>query len=353
MRNIALALILFFSTPVNEWTTLASLPEPVSNNAVASIVRKDRTLIFSFMGIGETKTYDSITRKAMVFDSRRNAWLNLPAVPGTVGRIAASAAAVNGQIILLGGYSVDAQGKEVTVNNVDIYTPGKDDPSQGYWAKGLPIPIPLDDTVAVVYNDRYVILVSGWSQTDNVSDVHVYDVLRDRWRHSTPIPGTPVFGHAGAISGKTIVYCGGAFKNSAWTQENGKPRYLVSDECWEGTITKEGRRIAWARLAKEHPGKAQYRIGAGASGKRIVFTGGTDNPYNYNGIGYNGIPSEPSPTSFAWNTASGTWEKLPDNPAPTMDHRGMVPSKEGLVTIGGMESGQKVSRRVSQLSLSK
>src|ERR1700704_6282150 len=120
MRNVALALILFFSTPVNEWTTLASLSEPVSNNAVASIVHKDRTLIFSFMGIGESKTYESITRKAMVFDSRRSAWQNLPPVPGTVGRIAASAVAVNGQVILLGGYSVDADGKEEPVHNLDI-----------------------------------------------------------------------------------------------------------------------------------------------------------------------------------------------------------------------------------------
>src|SRR5205807_129441 len=119
--------------------------EPVSNNAVASIVHKDRTLIFSFMGIGETKTSDAITRKALVYDSRRSAWLPLPPVPGTVGRIAASAVAVDDQVFVFGGYTVDAQGKEVSVRDVDIYTPAKDDPSQGYWAKGLPIPIPLDD----------------------------------------------------------------------------------------------------------------------------------------------------------------------------------------------------------------
>jgi N-acetylneuraminic acid mutarotase len=353
MRIILLTLVLFAHSAVSEWTALPSLPEPVSNNAVASLVHKDRTLAFSFMGIGESKTFDSITRKARVFDSRRNAWFNLPPVPGAVGRIAASAVAVNNQLYVLGGYTVDAQGKEETVGYLDIYTPGKTEPEEGYWAKGLPIPIPVDDSLAAVFDNRYIILVAGWSQQDNVYDVQVYDTLRDRWRKGTPIPGTPVFGHAGAIAGKTIAYCGGAYKNPAWTKENGKPRYVVSKECWEGKITKDGRKIDWAKIIPEHPGKAQYRMAAEASGKRVVFTGGTDNPYNYNGIGYNGVPSEPSPATFAWNVDNHSWETLADNPVPSLDHRGMVASKDGLILIGGMEAGQKVTARVSQLSMPK
>ncbi|MCU1310910.1 MAG: kelch motif protein [Candidatus Angelobacter sp.] len=348
-----LTLILLSATAANEWTVLPSLPEPVSNNAVTSIVHKDRTLIFSFMGIGERRTFDAITRKALVYDSRRNAWFALPPVPGTAGRIAASAVAVNGQVFVLGGYTVGAQGKEISANEVDTYTPGKDDPAQGYWAKGLPIPIPLDDSVAVVLENRYIVLISGWSQQDNVSDVQIYDTVLDRWRKGRPIPGTPVFGHAGAISGKTIVYCGGAYKNPAWTNANGKPRYLVSNECWKGIVSKQGKNIEWGQLVPPHPGNAQYRMAAATWGKRIVFTGGTDNPYNYDGIGYNGVPSQPSPTTFAWNTGTNSWETLPDNPVPTMDHRGLVPSKDGLVLVGGMEAGQKVTKRVSQFAVPK
>ena len=37
----------------------------------------------------------------------------------------------------------------------------------------------------------------------------------------------------------------------------------------------------------------------------IYFSGGTDNPYNYNGIGYNGVPAEPSPVTFAFSLRSG------------------------------------------------
>jgi hypothetical protein len=32
-----------------------------------------------------------------------------------------------------------------------------------------------------------------------------------------------------------------------------------------------------------------------------------------------------------------------------MDHRGLVADKNGLLLIGGMEAGQKVTNRVSQL----
>src|SRR5437762_3114742 len=129
MRNFFLSLVIFFSPATGDWATLQPLPEPVSNNAVASIVHKDRTLAFSFMGIGEKKTFDAITRKVTVFDSRRNEWSSLSPVPGP-GRIAASAVAVNGQLYVIGGYTVDTSGKEISVSNLDIYTPNSDDPTQ-------------------------------------------------------------------------------------------------------------------------------------------------------------------------------------------------------------------------------
>src|SRR5437868_6809427 len=116
MRNALLTFVLLFYSPAGEWIAQQPLPEPVSNNAVASIVHKDRTLAFTFMGIGEKKTFDAITRKAYVFDSRSNEWRSLPPVPGS-GRIAASAVTVNDQIFVIGGYTVDAAGKEVSVSN--------------------------------------------------------------------------------------------------------------------------------------------------------------------------------------------------------------------------------------------
>ena len=123
-----------------------------------------------------------------------------------------------------------------------------------------------------------------------------------------------------------------------------------------GKIPKKGdfTKIAWTNLPV-HPGNARYRIAAGAGlvekkDPRIYFTGGTDNPYNYNGIGYNGHPAEPSPVTFAFNNYTEEWETIEENPdrtaPPTMDHRGLLVTRAGLVTVGGMEKGQQVSAKV-------
>jgi len=121
----------------------------------------------------------------------------------------------------------------------------------------------------------------------------------------------------------------------------------------KGDITK----IEWTRL-QPHPGNARFRIAAGAGpiekkAGRIYFSGGTDTPYNYDGIGYNGKPAEPSPVTFAFNDYTGYWETISDdNPEPTpptpptMDHRGLLVTRHGLVIVGGMEKGQQVTDKV-------
>jgi hypothetical protein len=82
----------------------------------------------------------------------------------------------------------------------------------------------------------------------------------------------------------------------------------------------------------------------------IYFSGGTDNPHSFNGIGYNGQPSEPSPVTFAFNLRSSKWEVVNENtPNPSMDHRGLVVTPQGLAIIGGMEKGQQVTPRVTLL----
>ncbi len=111
-------------------------------------------------------------------------------------------------------------------------------------------------------------------------------------------------------------------------------------------------KIQWTKLP-DHPGTARYRIAAGGSEKdqKIYFSGGTDNPYNYNGVGYNGKPAEPSPSPLPsmCGPASGRPFNL-NTPEPTMDHHGLVVIQEGLVIVGGMEKGQQVTAKVAVLS---
>jgi N-acetylneuraminic acid mutarotase len=156
-------------------------------------------------------------------------------------------------------------------------------------------------------------------------------------------------GYAGAVVDGTIIYVDGARKNPSGND----PRYVASDECWMGKIDHhDPSKIQWTKLPN-HPGAARYRIAGGGSDKdqKVYFAGGTDNPYSYNGIGYDGKPSEPSAVSFDFNLRTGKWETLNENtPDPTMDHRGLLVTHEGLVLIGGMEKGQKVTAQVVLLS---
>lgn len=332
---MVIASLLFAATP-----QFQPLPMPVSNNAVAAVKVKGNVAMFSFMGIGAKKTWNAITNSAYSLDSDTGKWSQVRPVPGTAGRIAAVAAGAREQAFLFGGYVVDGQGAETTVPDVNVYEPLTD-----RWYRGTDMPVAVDDSVAGVYRDRYVYLVSGWSKTDAVRNVQVYDAEKDRWSQATSIPGTPVFGHAGAVVGDTIIYIDGAKKNPAGAQ----PKYVASDECWMGKIDhKDPAKIQWTKLPS-HPGNARYRIAAGGSEKdqKVYFSGGTDNPYNYNGIGYNGQPSEPSPVTFAFNLKTGKWEVLNENtPNPTMDHRGLLVTGQGLVIVGGMEKGQQVTAKV-------
>ena len=339
---VLLCLLLHASLHAAEQPKLSPLPSPVSNNAVA--ISHDKTLqIFSFMGIGAKKTWDAITNSAYRLDLNTGKWSELRPVPGVAGRLAASAAAFHEQVFIFGGYVVDGQGGETTVSDVNVYVP-----AENRYYRGADIPTPVDDSVLGVYRNRYIYLIGGWSgpKTDAVRNVQVYDTNKDKWMEATPIPGTPVFGHAGAIFGDTIVYVDGAYKNPSGPN----PRYVASSECWMGKISKKDpTKIEWSKLPA-HPGNARYRIAAGASEKenRIYFSGGTDNPYNYNGMGYNGQPSEPSPVTFAFNVRSGKWETVSENtPDPTMDHRGLLVTHRGLILVGGMEKGQQVTPKVA------
>ena len=155
--------------------------------------------------------------------------------------------------------------------------------------------------------------------------------------------GTPVFGHAGAIVGDTIVYVDGAYEIAS-----GNPHYVASDKC---DRAKFKRAIQTKLNGRNCPRTLATRVTVlpregQTEDQKIYFTGGTDNPYNINGIGYDGKPSEPSPITFAFNIKTSKWEVVNENtPEPTMDHRDLVATKEGLIVVGGMVKGQQVHPR--------
>ena len=325
------------------WTPVAPLPLPVANNAVASLPLPGGTRLFSFLGLDSMKTRAGITRRAFSYDAGSNEWREIGAVPGPAGRLAAAAAGLKDRVYLFGGYTVDADGGEVSVPDLDIY-----DPSSDTYSKGRPFPLPVDDAVLGVWRDSLIYVVSGWSQRDNVADVQIYDPAADAWQAARPIPGPPVFGHAGAIVGDAIVYCDGVR-----VDPERRPRFVMAQACYRGDIDPASpSSIGWRELAR-HPGPARYRMAAGALPQAglVVFAGGTDNPYNYDGIGYDGVASEASASAFAYDVQRDAWIELADLAVPTMDHRALVGAGDTLYLIGGMTDAQRVSNRVQRFHL--
>ncbi len=316
------------------------LPIAVSNNAVASLRIGNATRLYSFMGLGEGKTHDDIVRAAFEYDSTRGAWQRLPDVPVSEGRLASVAAAANGAVYLFGGYSVAADGHEISTPDVLRF-----DPVARTYRPVAPMPTPVDDSAAVVLGDRWIYLISGWHQDRNLPLVQVYDTIEDRWSQATEFPGAPVFGHAGALLGRSVLICDGVRLDVI----AGKRTFSASPECWRGEIASNDRlAIAWRRIAS-HPGAPRYRMAAAANPRSgtVLFLGGSENPYNYNGIGYDGRPSSASAMAQAYDLTGGRWVAKRPLAQASMDHRGLVAIDGRYALIGGMRDGQRVTAEVA------
>ena len=262
------------------------------------------------MGIGPKKTWDAITASAYEMDPRTGKWTEKRPVPGVAGRLAASAVALHDQVFIFGGYVVDAQGGETTVSDLNVFVPVED-----RYYRGKDIPVPVDDAVVGLYRDRYIFLIGGWSTSkgDAVRNVQVYDTDKDAWMQATPIPGTPVFGHAGAIIGDTIVYVDGAYKNPSRPQSQvRRVQRMLDGQDFPRRVTSRklnGQNFPHIPATRAIASR-QARDRSKKKPAEFISPAELTHPYNYNGIGYNGQPAEPSPVTFAFNVHSGEWETI-------------------------------------------
>ena len=355
-------LLLTFPKSLNAGSELKlpSMPAPVSNSAVASTHPGETgQKIFSFMGMGAKKTWDAVTNRAFEMDLKTGLWEEKRSLPGVVGRLGASAVAVSGQVFIFGGYVLDRDGSETTLSDLNVYVPFED-----RYYRGKDIPVPVEDAVVGLFHERFIYVIGGRSKGEAVRNVQIYDTEEDTWSQGTPLKGNPVFGHAGAILGDTIIYVDGAYRNPEAAGLNNVPKnvpkYVTSSECWMGKIPTgkhaDVTQIEWTKLP-EHPGNARFRIAAGVGpeerkGGHIYFSGGTDSPYDYNGVGYDGKPSEPSGVTFEFDLKSGGWVTIEEStPGAVMDTRSVAVAGHNLILVGGMEKGQSVTAKVTIVSL--
>lgn len=328
-----------------EWEEVASLPIEISNNAVASASVDGIPYIYTFSGLEEGKTFRDVSDFAARYNANENIWEEIPGVPDKIGRLGSTAETVNGKIYIYGGYTVAEDGSEVSTSEVFKY-----DPVANSYERVADMLLPVEDAVSLVYQDRYIYLVSGWNYTNNVSNVQIYDTETNSWEHATPYPGPPVFGHAGGIVGNTMVLSDGV---RVFVDE-GEQIFNMSPGSIKGEISAEDpTSIEWTRI-NQHPGNARYRmaaIGVESPVEMIIFVGGSSNPYNFNGIGYNLRPSVPETTAFGFRLDTQEWVELGVQPTPTMDHRGMGKANNEYYIIGGMVDDQIVTDKVQKFSI--
>jgi len=333
------------------WQELPALPRAVANNAVTAVNNSDGTVsLYSFMGIEDPTNSLTATARAHRLDLPGGSWQPIADAPLLDGsaKIGANAVTVAGEVYLQGGYSISGF-LEVTEPRLFRY-----DEAADLYVQLADVPVEVDDTVTGVYQDRYLYLVSGWHgpANDGVDNVQVYDTVTDTWQQATPIPGPlpGLFGHAGGLVGNQILYFDGV-DSDIFT--------VASSRVFLGTIDPDGigdvTRVDWVEL-DPHPGQPTYRAAASQGpvlGEGLLVVGGTDNPYNFTGTGYDGNPSLPLDQVLYYSFEADRWREIPavGDHLPTMDHRGLVGAGKSWVTIGGMTAPGEATDRVYHLRL--
>ncbi len=326
-------------------TASFTLPEPISNNAVAVADGPEGPTLYSFNGLKAGKTWKDTSNAAFACVLATQSCKAIAPVPVPEGRLASAAVTVAGKIYIFGGYSVAANGDELSTPEVFAF-----DPATGRYEQKTDMPTPVDDTLAVAYQNRFIYLISGWYDEGNVSTVQMFDTQTGAWTEATPFPGTPVFGHSGGIAGDSIIVTDGVASIFA----DGKRKFVAAKLSWRGDIDpKNPTQISW-RGVDTHAGVAKYRMAAigDEAGQRIIFAGGGDNPYNYDGIGYDGVPAKPSGGFFAYDLKSDKWIELGRLAEASMDHRGLAKAGQEYYILGGMDAEQKVTDRIMKFRIS-
>src|SRR5207244_10414683 len=116
---LILALALNVTSALAAEEQLQPLPIPVSNNAVVGIKVNGQLLVYSMMGLGSKKSWNSVTSVCYALKVKYDTWTAIKPVPGS-GRLRAVAAGVKEEICLMGGYVPDPNGGQAVVPDAAI-----------------------------------------------------------------------------------------------------------------------------------------------------------------------------------------------------------------------------------------
>ncbi len=325
------------------WKELAPMPEPVSNNAVTQATIDGNPFVYSFAGIDTTKDWEGIHLRSYRYDVQNDLWEAIDPLPDSNGgKIAAGASTVKNKIYIIGGYHVASDYSEVSSAKVHIFDPE----ANNYLPDGSPIPVPIDDQVQAVWRDSLIFVITGWSNTGNVSDVQIYNPAMDTWVTGTPVfenSNWKVFGGSGTIIGDTIYYAGGAKSAGNFPAANFFRKGYIdpldpTQISWEGYI--DNAAIGYRMAASDFEGKA-------------VWFGGADDTYNFNGIAYNGSGGVAANERISvYDPGSGLLGPLIQYFIPVMDLRGVAKiAPDQFIIAGGMKENQTVTNRTLKVTI--
>ncbi|SFT53583.1 Galactose oxidase, central domain [Lishizhenia tianjinensis] len=332
-------MLTFFVAGQNAWqvTELDTLPMATTNNALCEGFVNSERFVYSFGGLDTSKIYSGIHRKSFRYNVSQNHWTSIDDVPDTLGKIASAASYVHGKIYVLGGYHVLSNGTEISSNRVHIYNPV----TESWESDGSPIPFPIDDHVQTVYKDSLIFVIGGWSNTNNVPHVQVYNVYTDSWTQATQIPNNSIFksfGASGYMIGDTIFYAGGVSDGT---------NFLARKYMRKGVLQNgDPYNILWTQM-DDLPGDPLYRAACSGYQNTVFWMGGSAKAYNYNGIAYDGSGGvDPNKRIVHYQSVDQDLIEINNASIALMDLRGIAKIGGGnWILAGGMDTSQVVSNK--------
>jgi len=326
--------------PLKEWkiSNVENLPIKTTNQAVSEGYINNKTYLFSFGGLDSTKLFSGIHQRSFCFDIEKKFWKEIAPLPDTLGKIANAASRINDTIYIIGGYHVFANGSEKSSNKVHRF----DIINNVFLEDGASIPIPIDDHVQVVWKNKLIFIITGWSDKENVPNVQIYNPLKNSWSEGTPVPNNPIyksFGASGTIIGDTIYYFGGAAMGK---------NFPIQNYMRKGVINPNNpTEIEWSYQVMDSL-TTGYRMAATKFNNTPYWFGGSSNTYNYNGIAYDKSGGV-NPNQRILSVNNDNFNILFNKNIP-MDLRGIADINDSIkYIIGGMEKNQKVSHMVYKL----
>lgn len=327
-------------SPQKDWkiSTVKNLPIKTTNQAVSEGSINNKTYLFSFGGLDSTKLFSGIHQRSFRFDIENELWTEIQPLPDSLGKIANAASRVNDTIYIIGGYHVFANGSEKSSNKVHRF----DIKNNVFFKDGAPIPIPIDDHVQVIWKNKLIYIITGWSDKKNVANVQIYNPQKNSWSEGTHVPNNHIyksFGASGTIIGDTIYYFGGAAMGKNFPIQN----YMRKGVINPNNPTK----IKWSHQVIDSL-TTGYRMAATKFNNTPYWFGGSSNTYNYNGIAYDksgGV--NPNQRILSINNKKFN---ILFNKNISMDLRGIADINDSIkYIIGGIEKNQNVSNKVYKI----